>query len=85
MTFQLGEELRAARPGELVFVPPGAIHALANLSDRPARYVLICTPGQVTEYSERLNPRRTSPDADSGKPCPEIIVFGPREDLGHAA
>ena len=44
MTFQLGDELRAAGPGELVFAPRGSHHTLANLSGAPARLLIICTP-----------------------------------------
>jgi quercetin dioxygenase-like cupin family protein len=45
MTFQLGDEVRTAGPGELVFAPRGSIHTLANHSEAVARYVLVCTPG----------------------------------------
>ena len=38
LTFQLGDELRTAGPGELVFAPRGSHHTLANLSGAPARY-----------------------------------------------
>ena len=34
LTFQLGEAVRAAGPGELVFAPRGATHTLANLAGR---------------------------------------------------
>ena len=88
LTFQLGDELRAARPGELIFAPRGTIHTLANLSGRPARYVLICTPGQFTRYFEQLKAQSqpngaTAPD----KPYPETIVVGPtiHERLAQAA
>jgi quercetin dioxygenase-like cupin family protein len=40
LTFQLGETLRTGVPGELVFAPRGAVHTLANLGERPARYLL---------------------------------------------
>jgi quercetin dioxygenase-like cupin family protein len=45
LTFQLGEELRTAGPGEFVFAPRNSVHTLANRSEEPARYLLICTPG----------------------------------------
>jgi quercetin dioxygenase-like cupin family protein len=88
MTFQLGDELPAAGPGELIFAARGTIHTLASLSDRPARYVLICTPGEFTRYFEQLKAQSqpngaTAPD----KPYPETIVVGPtiHERLAQAA
>ena len=44
LTFQVGERLSAARPGELAFAALGVPHALANLSDESARYLLVRTP-----------------------------------------
>jgi quercetin dioxygenase-like cupin family protein len=88
LTFQLGAELSTAGPGELVFAPRGAVHTLANLSESPARYVLVCTPGVFTRYFERLRepaPLRASPSSD--RPYPETIIVGPtiREHLARAA
>jgi quercetin dioxygenase-like cupin family protein len=45
LTFQLGEALEKRGPGTLTFAPRGSIHTLTNLSDEPARYLLVCTPG----------------------------------------
>jgi quercetin dioxygenase-like cupin family protein len=45
LTFQLGEELLTAGPGEFVFAPRNADHTLANRGEQPARYLLVCTPG----------------------------------------
>jgi quercetin dioxygenase-like cupin family protein len=88
LTFQLGETLRAARPGELVFAPRGVIHTLANLTARQARYVLVCTPGQFTRYFEEPG-ATTSTDAPTAgdKRYPETTVVGPTipERLGRAA
>jgi mannose-6-phosphate isomerase-like protein (cupin superfamily) len=71
LTFQLGETLQSAVPGELVFAPRGAVHTLANLGDRPARYLLVCTPGPFTRYFEQLN------GAGGNATYPETIVVGP--------
>jgi quercetin dioxygenase-like cupin family protein len=71
LTFQLGETLRTRNPGELVFAPRGAAHTLANLSERPARYLLVCTPGQFTRYFEQLN------GSSANATYPETIVVGP--------
>ena len=45
ITFEVDGERRTARPGEFAFAPRGSHHALANLSDAPARYLLVCTRG----------------------------------------
>ena len=88
LTFQLGDQLRAAGPGELVFAPRSAIHTLANLTTRQARYLLICTPGEFTRYFEQLKtPNSNDTTAQSSKPYPPTIVVGPtiHERLGAAA
>jgi quercetin dioxygenase-like cupin family protein len=78
LTFQLGEQLRAAGPGELIFAPRDAIHTLANLSEREARYILVCTPGQFTRYFEQLNATRSTNTATpNDKRYRETIVVGP--------
>ena len=78
LTFQLGEHLRAAGPGELVFAPRGAIHTLANLSDRQARYILVCTPGQFTRYFEQFSATDSADKATAkDRRYPETIVVGP--------
>jgi mannose-6-phosphate isomerase-like protein (cupin superfamily) len=68
MTFQLGDERVTAGPGSLTFAPGGSHHTLANLGDRPARYLLVCTPGG---FERRFDP-------EPRKPYPETIFVGPR-------
>jgi quercetin dioxygenase-like cupin family protein len=78
LTFQLGEQLRGAGPGELIFAPRGAIHTLANLSERQARYILVCTPGQFTRYFEQPSATvSTATATGNDKRYPETIVVGP--------
>jgi quercetin dioxygenase-like cupin family protein len=67
LTFQLGDELVAAGPGAFVFAPGGAVHTLANRSEAPARYLLLCTPAG---FERRF-------DAEPAGPVPETIVVGP--------
>jgi quercetin dioxygenase-like cupin family protein len=69
LTFQLGDELRPAGPGALVFAPRGSTHALANHGDTEARYLLVITPGGFERYFEGL-----------AGPYPETIVVGPQID-----
>jgi len=79
-TFQLGEELRTATPGDFVFAPAGAVHTLANLSDAPARYLIVITPGGFERYFERMAAKATGvePPAWALEPYPETIVVGPK-------
>lgn len=84
LTFQLGPELTSAGPGELVFAQRGSIHTLANLGEREAQYLLVCTPGEFTRYFEQLTRPVPAGDVASGrKAYPETIIVGPsiREHL----
>ena len=88
LTFQLGEELRTARPGKLIFARRGAIHTLANLGEQRARYLVVCTPGEFIHYFERLTgPAPADATLSPQKPYPETIIVGPtiRERLARAA
>ena len=44
LTFQLDDQFVDAEPGSLTFARGGRPHTLANLSDHPARYLLLITP-----------------------------------------
>jgi quercetin dioxygenase-like cupin family protein len=79
VTFQLDDDVVTRGPGELVFAPRDAIHTLANLSERPARYLLVCTPGG---FERRFEPERGGSVA-AGRPDLETHVVGPtiREHL----
>ena len=44
LIFQVEEALATKGVGELSYAPRNAAHTLANHSDAPARYLLICTP-----------------------------------------
>jgi mannose-6-phosphate isomerase-like protein (cupin superfamily) len=55
LVFQVEDELITRRAGELAFAPRGVAHTLANLSDSPARYVLVCTPAGFERYFARMN------------------------------
>jgi quercetin dioxygenase-like cupin family protein len=67
LTFQLDDQLLTGRTGELIFAPRDRTHTLTNLSDRAARYLLICTPGGFE--------RRFDPDDD--RPRPAVHTVGP--------
>ena len=41
---QVGDEQRELRPGDLVFIPPRAMHGIDNTGDQPLTYVSAATP-----------------------------------------
>jgi quercetin dioxygenase-like cupin family protein len=78
LTFQLGDELRSAGPGAVVFAPRGSVHTLANHGDTEARYLLVITPGGFERYFDRM--AGADAPASASKPYPETIVVGPQID-----
>jgi quercetin dioxygenase-like cupin family protein len=80
LTFQLGEELGAAGAGELVFAPRGAAHTLANLSEAPARYLLLCAPAGFERHFARIEAEQAGvdPPAWALEDVPEVVRVGPR-------
>ena len=44
-TFTVDGEQRELHPGEVVFIPRGAVHAFANRSSDNAKFLAIVTPG----------------------------------------
>ena len=55
LVFQVEDALITKRAGELAFAPRGVAHTLANHSDGPARYLLVCTPAGFERYFARMN------------------------------
>jgi mannose-6-phosphate isomerase-like protein (cupin superfamily) len=55
LTVQVEDAVVTKRTGELAFAPRGVAHTLANHSDAPARYVLVCTPAGFERYFARMN------------------------------
>jgi hypothetical protein len=45
VTFTIDGERRELHPGEVVFVPRGAVHAFENRSAADARFLAVVTPG----------------------------------------
>jgi mannose-6-phosphate isomerase-like protein (cupin superfamily) len=80
LTLQLGDELVEAGPEELVFAPRGVAHAIANLGERAARYLLLCTPAGFEGYFARLaaEAQGVAPPAWALEPTPEVTVVGPQ-------
>ena len=80
LTFQLGDELRTAGPGELAFAPRGVAHTYTNRSDEPARFVIVCTPAGFERYFARLAAEHDGVDPPEWalQDVPEVTRVGPR-------
>src|SRR5215210_989763 len=76
---QIGEEVRVARPGDLVFKPRGVPHAFWNAADAPARALEIISPAGFERYFAELAP--LFPPANEG-PLDEEAVGAVREKYG---
>ena len=79
LIFQVEDELVTKRAGELSFAPRNVVHALANHSDAPARYVLVCTPAGFERHWARAAAEAAGvePPQWALQPIPEITVVGP--------
>ena len=53
---QVGDEIRYAKAGELVFKPRGIWHAFWNRTDEPARVLEIISPAGFERYFAELKP-----------------------------
>src|SRR3954471_20316607 len=80
LIFQVEEALVTKGAGELSFAPRNAPHALANHSDTPARYVLVCTPAGFERHWARIAAEAAGnePPAWALQPIPEVTVVGPQ-------
>ena len=79
LIFQVDEMLATKRAGELSFAPRNVAHALANHSDAPARYVLVCTPAGFERHWARMAAEAAGiePPDWALQPIPEVTVVGP--------
>ncbi len=77
--FQIGEEVRVARPGDLVFKPRGVPHAFWNAADEPARALEIISPAGFERYFAELAP--LFPPANQG-PLDQEAIGAVREKYG---
>ena len=57
-TFQVGDKTMQCGPGEVVYVPRGVPHALANTGTDPARVLILQAPGGIHEqyFAEAWEP-----------------------------
>ena len=79
LIFQVDEMLATKRAGELSFAPRNVAHALANHSDAPARYALVCTPAGFERHWARMAAEAAGiePPDWALQPIPEVTVVGP--------
>jgi quercetin dioxygenase-like cupin family protein len=79
LIFQVGEDLATKGAGELSFAPRNVAHTLANHSETPARYVLVCTPAGFERHWARLVAEQAGvePPQWALQPVPEVTVVGP--------
>ena len=84
LTFQVRDELVRVQAGELAFAPRGVPHTFANLSDAPARQLIVCTPGGFERYFARMAAERQggAPPEWAQQPIPEVTRVGPPIDAG---
>jgi quercetin dioxygenase-like cupin family protein len=80
LIFQIDEALVTKGAGELAFAPRNVAHALANHSDAPARYVLVCTPAGLERHWARVAAEAAGvePPQWALQPIPEVTVVGPQ-------
>ena len=76
---QIGEEVRVAQPGDLVFKPRGVPHAFWNATDTLARALEIISPAGFERYFAELAP--LFPPANQG-PLDEEAVGAVRAKYG---
>jgi len=73
LTFQLDDDLFDAGPGSLTFARGGRHHTLANLTDEPARYLLMITPAGF----ERRFAAEGLTEAEASDPKTATTFVGP--------
>jgi quercetin dioxygenase-like cupin family protein len=80
LIFQVQDVLATKRTGELSFAPRNVAHTLANQSDLPARYVLVCTPAGFERHWARLAAETAGvePPRWALQPIPDVTVVGPQ-------
>ena len=79
LIFQVDEELATKGTGELFFAPRNVSHTVANHSETPAGYVLVCAPAGFERHWARLAAEQAGvePPQWALQPIPEVTVVGP--------
>jgi catechol 2,3-dioxygenase-like lactoylglutathione lyase family enzyme/quercetin dioxygenase-like cupin family protein len=80
LIFQVDDTLVTKGAGELSFAARRVAHSLANHSDGPARYLLVCTPAGFERHWARIaaDAAGIEPPEWALQPIPEVTVVGPQ-------
>ena len=80
LIFQVEDALVTKGAGELSFAARNVAHTLANHSDAPARYLLVCTPAGFERHWARMaaDAAGVEPPEWALQPIPEVTVVGPQ-------
>lgn len=80
LIFQVKDSLMTKGAGELSFALRNVAHTLANHTNAPARYVLVCMPAGFERHWARLAAEEAGvePPQWALQPIPEITVVGPQ-------
>ena len=80
LIFQVEDAVVTKDAGELSFAPRNVAHTLANHSDAPARYVLVCTPAGFERQWARMAAEvaGVEPPRWALEAIPEVRVVGPQ-------
>jgi quercetin dioxygenase-like cupin family protein len=80
LTFQVNDDLVTVGAGEFAFAPRGTPHTFANLSDGPARQLIVVAPAGFERYFMRMAAERAGvpPPPEAEGPIPETRRVGPR-------
>ena len=79
LIFQVDGALVTKGAGELSFAARNVPHTLANHSDAPARYLLVCSPAGFERHWARRAAEAAGIDPPQWalQPIPEVTVVGP--------
>jgi quercetin dioxygenase-like cupin family protein len=80
LIFQVDDALVTKGAGELSFASRNVAHTLANHSDAPARYLLVCTPAGFERHWARMaaDAAGIEPPEWALQPIPEVTIVGPQ-------
>lgn len=80
LIFQVDDALATKHAGELSFAARNVRHTLANHSDAPARYLLVCTPASFERHWARMaaDAAGVEPPEWALQPLPEVTIVGPQ-------
>jgi mannose-6-phosphate isomerase-like protein (cupin superfamily) len=79
LTFQVRDALITVGAGDLAFAPRNLAHTFSNLSDAPARYVIVCTPAGFERYFARMAAENAGAEPPNWalQGWPEVTRLGP--------